>query len=191
MSKSERNEIEILIERKYSIGEMAKTLKRSKSSIWYELQKRHKRRKYESKFANHVSYVRMRRNRAVGRKIALNQELESFIGKHLFDDQSPEEISKRLKRVEKYLPYASASAIRRYIKSPYGQRIEAYRDKVFKKKRHHKNRQNRESKINEEFKKNQVKSTKDGVWAIWREISWHRVKADAGWFWVCATERSG
>lgn len=79
----------------------------------------------------------MRRNRAVGRKIALNQELESFIDKHLFDDQSPEEISKRLKRVERHLPYASASAIRRYIKSPYGRRIEAHRDRVFRKKRRH------------------------------------------------------
>ena len=53
------------------------------------------------------------------------------------DDQSPEEISKRLKRVEKHLPYVSASAIRRYIKTPYGRRIEAHRAKVFKKKRRH------------------------------------------------------
>jgi len=79
--------------------------------------------------------VRIRRNRAIGRKIALHSELNSFIEKHLLDDQSPEEISKRLKRIEKHLPYASASAIRRYIKSPYGRRIEAHRAKVFKKKR--------------------------------------------------------
>lgn len=51
------------------------------------------------------------------------------------DDQSPEEIAKRLKRIEKQLPYASASAIRRYIKSVYGRRIERHRGKIFKKKR--------------------------------------------------------
>ena len=54
---------------------------------------------------------------------------------HLLDDQSPEEIAKRLKRVEKHLAYVSASAIRRYIKSPYGRRIESHRAKIFKKKR--------------------------------------------------------
>ena len=111
-------------------------MKRSKSSIWYELQKKHKSRKYESKFADHVTYVRRRKNRAVGRKIALNSQLQSFIEKHLLDDQSPEEISKRLKRIEKHLSYISAFAIRRYIKTPYGRRIEAHRAKIFK-KRHH------------------------------------------------------
>lgn len=61
--------------------------------------------------------------------------LRTFIERHLLDDQSPEEIAKRLKRIEKHLPYVSASAIRRYIKSVYGRRIEWRRSKVFKKKR--------------------------------------------------------
>lgn len=81
--------------------------------------------------------MRRKYSRAVGRKIALDPELSRFVEEHLFDDQSPEEISKRLKRIEKHLPYASASVIRRYIKSPYGRRIESHRAKVFKKKRHH------------------------------------------------------
>ena len=53
------------------------------------------------------------------------------------DDQSPEELAKRLKRIERALPYVSASAIHRYIKSPYGRRIEWHREKIFKKKRQH------------------------------------------------------
>lgn len=114
---------------------MARTLQRAKSSLWYELQKKHQKRKYKAKFADHVSYGRVRRNRFMGRKIALHSELQTFVEKHLFDDQSPEEISKRIKRVEKNLPYVSAFAIRRYIKSPYGRRIEAHRAKIFKKKR--------------------------------------------------------
>ncbi len=134
MQKSDRGEIEILIGRGYSIGEIAKTLKRSKSGIWYELNKKHKKRKYEAEFADHVTYVRMRKNRAVGRKIAMDKELQTFVEKHLLDDQSPEEISKRIKRVEKQLQHASASVIRRYIKSVYGRRIEAHRNKIFKKK---------------------------------------------------------
>jgi IS30 family transposase len=51
------------------------------------------------------------------------------------DDQSPEEIAKRLKRIEKQLPYASGIAIRRYVKSSYGRVIEQRRNKIFKKRR--------------------------------------------------------
>lgn len=79
--------------------------------------------------------MRIRRNRYVGKKIALHSELQTFLEKHLLDDQSPEEISKRIKRIEKSLPYISAFAIRRYIKSPYGRRVEAHRAKIFKKKK--------------------------------------------------------
>lgn len=77
----------------------------------------------------------MRAQRAVGKKIALDIPLRGFIETRLMDDQSPEEIAKRLKRVEKKLSYASASCIRRYIASPYGRRIEWHRRKVFKKRR--------------------------------------------------------
>jgi IS30 family transposase len=77
----------------------------------------------------------MRRGRSSGKKIALDRSLRTFIEQYLFDDQSPEEISKRLKRVEKTLTYVSASAIRRYIMSPYGRRIEAHRSALLKRKR--------------------------------------------------------
>lgn len=79
--------------------------------------------------------MKRRYSRVVGKKIALDIELRTFVETHLLDDQSPEEIAKRLKRVEKHLAYVSASAIRRYIKSPYGRRIESHRAKVFKRKR--------------------------------------------------------
>lgn len=124
-----------MLDRSYSLGEIAKTLKRPKSGIWYEVQKRRKKRKYDARYARHITYVRMRRKRVVGKKIALHSELRDFVESNLFDDQSPEEMSKRLKRVERHLPYVSASTIRRYIKSPYGRRIEVYRTKIFKKKK--------------------------------------------------------
>ena len=77
----------------------------------------------------------MRSQRAIGKKIAMHRNLRAFIEQHLMDDQAPEEIAKRLKRVERHLPYVSASAIRRYIKSVYGRGIEWRRSKIFKKKR--------------------------------------------------------
>lgn len=136
LNKHERNEIEILRTKKYSLATIARTLKRPKSGIWYELQKARKDRSYDAKVAEHTTYVRRRYNRAVGKKIALNNGLRKFVEEHLLDDQSPEEISKRLKRIEKHLSYVSGSAIRRYIKSVYGRRIESHRAKVFKKRRH-------------------------------------------------------
>ena len=78
----------------------------------------------------------MRNGRKVGKKIAADRDLRRFVEAHLMDDQSPEEIAKRLKRIERHLPYVSAMAIHRYIKSPYGRKIEWHRSQVFKKKRH-------------------------------------------------------
>ncbi len=111
-------------------------LGRPKSAIWYEVRKKKRKgRPYDAAYAEHRTHVKRRSHRAVGKKIALHQELRSFVEKHLMDDQSPENMALRLKRIEKNLPYVSASAIRRYIKSPYGRRIESHRAKVFRKRR--------------------------------------------------------
>lgn len=83
-----------------------------------------------------MTYVRRRTGRREGKKIAMHPALRKFVDHHLMDDQAPEEIAKRLKRIEKGLPYVSGFAMRRYIASPYGRRIEQRREKIFKQKRH-------------------------------------------------------
>lgn len=118
-----------------SIEDIANTFHRPKSGIWYELTKRRQKRKYDAEYARHVHYVRMRHGRKIGKKIAMHPKLREFVESSLMDDQSPEETAKRLKRVEKHLPYASASAMRRYIDSPYGVMIKQRRAQIFKKKR--------------------------------------------------------
>jgi IS30 family transposase len=135
--KDDRDEIQILRSKGYSLQDIADVLNRPKSGIWYELQKKRKGRPYDAAYAHHLSYVRRKYTRAVGQKIALDPSLRTFIETALLDDQSPENLSLRLKRIEKHLSYASASAIRRYIKSPYGRRIESHRANVFKKRRRH------------------------------------------------------
>lgn len=132
---ADRRDLEILRDKGYSLGELAKTFHRPKSAVWYELQKKRKGKRYDAEYAKHLNYVRMRRKRKAGKKIAMHSELRRFVEDHLMDDQAPEEISKRLQRVEWHLPYVSASVIRRYIKSVYGRRIEWHRSQVFKKKR--------------------------------------------------------
>lgn len=117
------------------MGGIGRVFHRPKSTIWYELQKKRREKVYDAEYARHLGYVRMRKGRKIGKKIVRYRELRQCIEGHLMDDQSPEQIAKRLKWIEHTLPYVSASAIRRYIKSPYGRRIEWHREKIFKKKR--------------------------------------------------------
>lgn len=50
------------------------------------------------------------------------------------DDQSPEHISRRIEKYHQDLQYVSGVTIRIYIKSPYGRRIEAHRNKLGKRR---------------------------------------------------------
>ena len=135
ISNSDRSEIEILRRKKYSIRDIARTLKRGVSALWYELKKRRSGRAYDAQHAKHVSYVRMRRLRTTGKKIALNPTLRKFVEDNLLDDQSPDAIAGRLRTVARHIAYVSPAAIKRYIKSVYGRRIESHRAKIFKRVR--------------------------------------------------------
>lgn len=121
--------------RGYSLQDIANVFKRVTSAIWYEVQKSRKNRSYDAAYAKHLSYVRMRAKRKEGKKIALDSPLRTFVEDGLMDDQSPEAIEGRIKYVETGFTRTSAFAIRRFIESPYGRRIEAHRLKVFKKRR--------------------------------------------------------
>lgn len=89
-------------------------------------------------YAKYLSYVRMRRRRKVGKTIALDPLLRRFVEENLLDDQSPDAIGGRLRWIERHIRRASARAIRRYIKSVYGRRIESHRAKIFKRARRRK-----------------------------------------------------
>jgi len=130
-----KDEIGILRGRGYSLAEIGRALKRGASAVWYELRKKRKGRNYDAQYAKHIAYVRMRRNRKVGKKIALNPALRLFVESGLMDDQSAAALAGRLRVVEKTLSYASPAAIKKYVKSVYGRRIEAHRAKIFKKAR--------------------------------------------------------
>lgn len=67
--------------------------------------------------------------------------LRTFVEENLYDDQSPPAIAGRLKRQPKKIPSVSKDSIYRYIKSPYGRRIEIYREKKRTKRRGRRPRQ--------------------------------------------------
>jgi transposase, IS30 family len=68
-------------------------------------------------------------------KIVNNKKIKAFVDKNLLNDQSPRAIAGRLKKREKHLAYVSKDSICRYIKSVYGRKIEAYRNKAKHKRR--------------------------------------------------------
>jgi IS30 family transposase len=73
--------------------------------------------------------------RKAGKKIALDPSLRTFVELQLMDDQSPDAVAGRLRRIERAIAYVSPAAIKRYIKSVYGRRIESHRAKIFKRAR--------------------------------------------------------
>ena len=82
------------------------------------------RGKYDAAKAQHKARVRRQASKYQGMKIVQNPELREFVEAGLYDDQSPPNISGRIKKHEKRLAAVSKNSIYRYIKSSYGRRIE-------------------------------------------------------------------
>jgi transposase, IS30 family len=137
LSKSERNEIFILKEKKYSLRKIARALGRSVSTISDELRLGKVRRHYDPLKAHHKAYVRRWRSKYQGMKIVSDRELQKSVDALLLKGESPPNISGRMRKHEKSLPPVSKNSIYRYIKSPYGRKIEAWRKKQKQRRRHH------------------------------------------------------
>jgi IS30 family transposase len=115
--------------KKYSLREIAKALKKSVSTIYDEIKLNSTENRYDPIRAHHKVYVRRKYSKYQGMKIVQSQRLQEFVEAGLYDDQSPPNISGRIRKHERYLPTISKDSIYRYIKSVYGRRIEAYRKK--------------------------------------------------------------
>lgn len=61
--------------------------------------------------------------------------MQDFVEEKLYDDQSPVNISERIKKHERRLPPVSKDSIYRYIKSVYGRKIEYHRSKRKRRRR--------------------------------------------------------
>lgn len=110
-------------------------MKRSGSAVWNEYKRNKTNGRYDPKKAAHKAYVRRRDSKYQGMKVATNLELYGKVEAWLLDGQSPEGISKRIKRQERGLPDVSKNSIRRFIKSPYGREIEYHINKRKKPRR--------------------------------------------------------
>lgn len=117
-------------QKRYTYKEIGTALKRATSAIWNEIHRNKVAGKYNPIKAKHKAYVRRRQAKYQGMKIVRSPSLRTFVEKCLLVGQSPAAIAGRLKnKYEKGLPYVSKESIYRYIKSPYGRRIEAKRSR--------------------------------------------------------------
>ena len=108
-------------------------LGRSVSTISDELQRNTVGGIYHAKKAAHKAYVRRRYARYQGMKIVKHPGLCALVEEKLREGRSPESIAGRIQRHEKHLPGVSADSIERFLRSIYGRRIEAYRERIKRK----------------------------------------------------------
>jgi transposase, IS30 family len=129
VSKDERNEISILLEKGYSRRAIAGALHRSVSTISDELNKNSVKKIYDPNKAQHKAYVRRHNASFRGKKIVAHRTLRKFIEGALCDGQSPEAIAGRIQYHEKHLPRIGKDTIYRFLDSPYGRLIAHKRKK--------------------------------------------------------------
>jgi len=111
-------------------------LGRSNSTISEEIKLGSVRGIYDPLKAHHKAYVRRWQSKYQAMKIVGDKDLKIFVEQKLLKDDSPVNISGRIKKHEKHLKNISKNSIYRYIESPYGRRIEHHRNKRKQRKRH-------------------------------------------------------
>lgn len=136
ISTIERKEIAYLLRKEKPVREIARILKRGCGTVSEEIRKNSVRGVYDPEKAAHKAYVRRKYSKYQGMKVAACPELRRYVeeklGKH---DWSPEEIAGRIREYDTHIPYASRSAIYKFVQSPYGRVLEGQL-RYHKKKRH-------------------------------------------------------
>lgn len=106
------------------------------STISDELRRNRVQGRYDPSKADHKAYARRKYARYQGMTIAGDGALQKTVEELLYDGQSPKAIAGWLKKRQRRLTPVSKNTIYRYVKSPYGRRVEAHRAKQKGKKRH-------------------------------------------------------
>jgi len=135
IKKAERNEIFILLNKKYSIRNIGKALGRSPNTISYEIKNNSTNGKYDPRKAENKARVSLRDRRFQWRKINENKELRKYIVAGLKDHWNPDEISGRMKKEKKSF-YTSKTAIYEWLRTARGNKYckYLYSKRYYKKK---------------------------------------------------------
>jgi IS30 family transposase len=93
LKKSERDEIEILLEKGYSLREIARALNRSPNTISYEIRENGGRMGYRARNAHQYARTRAKDKRWQWSKIEHDSALRAYIISGLHAHWNPDEIS--------------------------------------------------------------------------------------------------
>lgn len=126
LSLVERDQIEILHTKGYSLREIASVLERNHSSVSRELN-RTVCGVYTAHKAHQKAYMLRKYSKYQGMKIRADMKLEAYITKHLKDGWSPEQISGRIADENKLSPVSHAT-IYKWLRSVHGRPLEAELD---------------------------------------------------------------
>lgn len=126
LSAAERLEIAWLKSRGRSIRDIAQMLERSPNTISAELCLNKVNGVYDARKAQHKAYVRRKYSKYQGMKIVEDINLRNYVEEKMAKDWSPEEISGRIREIDKHLKYVGFKGIYKFISSCYGRSLERY-----------------------------------------------------------------
>lgn len=119
-TKSERNELSILLKKGYSYRDIAKAIRKNPSSIGREIKENSVNGEYDPEKANHRAYVKRKDSKYQGMKITGRSWLEEYVKDKLAQYWTPEEIAGRLELEHGY-PVVTFKSIYKWLYSPRGQ----------------------------------------------------------------------
>jgi IS30 family transposase len=126
ITKTERLEIALLRNKKYSLRNIAKMLGRSPNTISQEVKLKSVNRQYDPIKADHKAYVKRKYSKYQGMKVIEDNQLRIYIEEKIKQDWSPEEVAGRLKEVDRHIKYVSRGAIYKFVYSVYGRLLEQH-----------------------------------------------------------------
>lgn len=126
LTKTERLEIALLRQKKYSLRDIGRMLKRSAGSLSEEIKNNSVDGRYDPGKAQHKAYVKRKYSKYQGMKVVADIGLRNYVEENIKRDWSPDEISGRLKNIDKNIKYASRQAVYKFVYSVYGRQLERY-----------------------------------------------------------------
>lgn len=125
LTRAERFEISILIERTYSLRAISRALRRSPNTISYEVLNNSTNGVYDPQKADGKARTKKKYRRLNWMKIEENRALKSYVIAGLKKHWGPDEIAGRMK-ADKELFYASKTAIYEWLRTARGERYCKY-----------------------------------------------------------------
>ena len=125
-TKDQRNELSVLLNKGYSIRDIAYTIRKNPSSVSREIKKNSVKGQYEPGKADHKAYKRRKYAKYQGMKIMTNFWLRDYIEEKMKLDWSPEQIAGRLKVENNNQSVIGSKSIYKYLYTVYGQHLCKY-----------------------------------------------------------------